>query len=571
MDLAEVEQAMSVLDGRHPGFARAEREKAQAAERRRTELEQLAVRTRRRNIRTAVIGSALFVVIGTGAWFAREHYETRRHAIALVDPLAKRFETLGFQEVKPSPWKNPEKLEVELTAGTCAIALAATTGGAPIAVELFHDGDTLEAQGSLGFCTCANETAIITAKGAEPGKRAVRLLRTDARDFGSVQGFGRGTAKPASVLDCACAEDQIDGWLSMPAAAETLHAPDVDWAKKDGAAIELASSGLTPAHSTEPGAVLLPLAVSPGGCTVAVSGKADDTLAIRAQGGNKIVPAEKLPVAVCSKTARTFAVWHTGAGAVHLLRGDAARLGGRHQLRRVLDRAGLVGGRVWVDPTELEWDAELTLRAVRAAPTRTSEWGSKVKLSDDARVFLFSIEGGTASEPPATSTGEAACDRGDDKSPTLFCVQTSRQPWREPETKLRSAVAHAPLPVWLKPLTDLPGHEASAAALALASLAHDLVGAGFEPTPLESVTETRTGADVLGRAGEDAIVAVTVQPVPPHLLTLSDGPAWAIDGTPRVIPLSPGRRISLKSRPAPSGEESARRTIVFRHAAAPQK
>jgi hypothetical protein len=55
MDLAEVEQAMSVLDGRHPGFARAEREKAQAAERRRTELEQLAVRTRRRNIRTAIM------------------------------------------------------------------------------------------------------------------------------------------------------------------------------------------------------------------------------------------------------------------------------------------------------------------------------------------------------------------------------------------------------------------------------------------------------------------------------------------------------------------------------------
>jgi hypothetical protein len=110
-------------------------------------------------------------------------------------------------------------------------------------VEVFHDGDTLEAQGSMGFCTCANETAVITAKGGEPGKRSVRLLRTDARDFGSVQGFSRGAAKPASVLDCACAEDQIDGWLSMPAAVETLHAPDVEWTKKDGAAIELASSG----------------------------------------------------------------------------------------------------------------------------------------------------------------------------------------------------------------------------------------------------------------------------------------------------------------------------------------
>lgn len=553
---------MSALEGRHPEFAKAEREKAEAMERRRRELEMAEARARKQMRRRLVIGGTLVVVLGTGGLVARHLYEARVAVVRSADAFAKSFTALGFQEVAPPPWGTPDRLEVPVAAGTCVVALG-TADGAPTLIEVTHDGDTLEAKGSLGFCTCANETVIVAAKGAADAKRSVRLLRTDAREFGSVMGFDRAPVKPASVVACACLEDQLDGWMAGGSANATLRPAEPEWTKSIAGASELASAGLAHVATTSRGVPIFPLSVPAETCAVAIP-EAAAKLALRATGGNKVVPADRGPLAVCTKVPRVFGVWHEGAGPVHVVRGEAARVGGRHELRTLLAHSGFGIGRVWVEMPDLAGDAELTLRRARVAPAYSMEWAPKVKLPSDARILLFSDEGASSIDPPATSTGEAACERSDSLAPTLFCVETSRQPWNDATGKARAVVAYASLPPWLKPLADIQGHEAATAALSLVTLTRKLAAAGFEPTPLEGITETASGADVLGRAGEDAVVAVTVQPHPPYLLPLTDGPTWRVDGPPRVIDLAPGRRVSLRSRPAPGGDEDDRRTLVYR-------
>ncbi len=535
--------------------------------RRRDELERAAERARKQSRRRAIVGAILVVTLAVTGFTAREIHERRTAHLAAASPLSRTFAPLGFEEIAPTFWSSPDRLEARIPAGTCLVALGAAEGK-PTAIEVNHDGDVLEAEGSLGFCTCNDETIVVAAKGATSGRRSVRLLKKDARDFGSVLGFERAPVKPASTVACACADDQLDGWLGRPGARAVLGAPDARALSAIPGGADLVRAGLEHTATAAPGATILPMEVRAEGCAIAIASNGG-ALALRAAGGARVLAAAPGSVAFCSKTARSLGVLHEGAGTVHVLRGEAARLGGRHELRRTLTR-GAAPGRVWIDPTELAWDAELTLRAARAVPTFNVPWAAKTKVPNEARILLFALEGANG-ERAATSAGDAACERSDEAAPTLLCVQTSWQPWQDPSEKIRGSLAYAPLAPWLKPLVDIRGAAASNAALALVTLTRRLSPRGFEPTPLEGVTETASGADVLGRAGEDAVVAVTVQPAPPYLLPLTDGPGWTIDGAPRVVDLAPGRRISLRGKIAPSGDIDQRRTIVFRRNAGAPK
>jgi hypothetical protein len=99
---------------------------------------------------------------------------------------------------------------------------------------------------------------------------------------------------------------------------------------------------------------------------------------------------------------------------------------------------------------------------------------------------------------------------------------------------------------------------------ALLVMARTLARERFEPTTLEGVSEQPKGADVLGRAGEDAVIAVTLAPEAPWAFPLTDGEAWKIGGAPRIVPIKPGERLALSSTPPPTGTKEARRTVVFR-------
>ena len=566
--LHEVENALSLLGGRHPEFVRVEREKAEAAARRLRDLELASVRARKRAIRGGVIGAGIVAVIGTSAWFAVGRYETRRRALEGSVAAAQRFVAVGFSEVPRSVWGATDRIEVPLTAGTCAVALGAAGAGTPITIEVTHDGRTVEAQGSFGFCTCTNENVAVAvvaaaaaaAKSDDAAARSVRLLRVDARVFGSVMGFQRHATRPNSIEPCACVEEQLDGWLEH-AGADALQPPEVAAIAAPLRAQLAAEGRLRLTNSIAASSPLFPLVVPAGACAIVVPSRASDTLSLRARGGARPLDAAKGPLATCTKSTRTLGVWHEGSGTVTILQSDSEQLGGRLGLQHVLERTPLQAARTWVEPEDLGWDASLALALSQAPGGRVVELEALAKVPSDARLVAFSLAPGARIEPGKGP--DFACDRVEGALDFL-CAQSSPQPWHEATGKARAAAAFAPLPIWMKPLANTP--ESTSAVVALARLARKLRLMGFEATSLEAVTEADSGASVLGRAKEDAVVAVTLQPSPPFALPLSEGPAWSLDGEPAIIPLAPGRKIALRSRLGPAGPADSRRTVVFRRA-----
>jgi hypothetical protein len=139
--------------------------------------------------------------------------------------------------------------------------------------------------------------------------------------------------------------------------------------------------------------------------------------------------------------------------------------------------------------------------------------------------------------------------------------------WRK--TDAPAAFAQAPLPFWLSLLDSHHEPDAIARIPELLALARRLLHAGFEPTVLEGVTELNEGVRVVGRAGEDQVVAVGLGPKPPWVFPYTDGLAWDLGDPPRIVALQPGLAVKLASSPPPNAPLEKRRTIVFRHAARP--
>jgi hypothetical protein len=84
------------------------------------------------------------------------------------------------------------------------------------------------------------------------------------------------------------------------------------------------------------------------------------------------------------------------------------------------------------------------------------------------------------------------------------------------------------------------------------------------------VTELTAGRIVvLGRARDDAVVAVEIAKVAPWVMPYSDAAPWTLEGDPREVPLAPGGRVTLTASPHPEAEAKQRRTIVFRRPHAP--
>ena len=111
--------------------------------------------------------------------------------------------------------------------------------------------------------------------------------------------------------------------------------------------------------------------------------------------------------------------------------------------------------------------------------------------------------------------------------------------------------------------------DAAACISELLALTRRLTRDGFEPTVLEGVTELPDGIRVVGRAGEDAIVAVGLAPKSPWAIPYTDGVPWDLGDAPRIVALQPGLAVKLGSSPPPSAPLDKRRTVVFRHAKRP--
>jgi hypothetical protein len=185
----------------------------------------------------------------------------------------------------------------------------------------------------------------------------------------------------------------------------------------------------------------------------------------------------------------------------------------------------------------------------------------------DARVTALAtaaVDGPDHALVPLPESVALACDPpfGPGTRETI-CVPSTPISWFN-RKDVPAGAARAGLPVWLGPLESRREIDALARILELLALTRRLSREGFEATALEGVTELPEGVRVIGRAGEDAVVAVGLAPKPPWALPYSDSVPWDLGDAPRVVPLQPGQSVKLTPATPPSAPLRARRTVVFR-------
>ena len=569
-DLEEVERALSVLGGRHPDAVRAEREDAQAAERRRREHELASRAERGRALRRRLVIVAVLAVVG-GAGFAAFRFQQKRAAVdAEMAPLVARFTSHGFDALPRGAFAAEDRVELTTTAGDCYAFVAAR--GAQLRIE--RPIGSAGAKGEAIVCTCASENVVVTAGGA-----AVRALHVSGNALGGSRGvpyrFADETPMPTVVAgDDACSDDELASF-----------ARDARYPKQetDGAWLAahapLASSGFATVASAPARLPFVFVPPAPGpACFVAASASGELALWTLDGGVQKPVQHAKGAIAWCAAKPATFVV--EGAAAT-VVSAPSPRIGGLVGLRENLRRAK-VDATTWIRDDERGAVAADTLRASLVPdPVAIGAQTIVASATKDVRVLVFS-----SAEKITFASNEAdfRCDPPLEAGDAL-CVQAHALTWHEPPprsdgTTVACGAAYGPLPYWMSALADVRDAVGGSAAggtprseklvdaeLELVGFARRMAARGFVPGVIEGVTERKDSVEILGRSGDDAIVAVGLWPAQPFIHPYGEGEPWTLDGEPRVIPLAGGVRVTLKVPEGSAVPIEARRTVVFRHSA----
>jgi hypothetical protein len=561
--LAEVERALSVLDGRHPEAVRAQRQDEEAKAKRRAILEEEAkLEARAKLKKRALLGLALALIAASGAMLYRHRVRSLAFEASL-DRLTAAYTQLGFAVSASSSLRAPERVEATLEPG-CAIA---TTLG-DLTMKIEHGPTVLRGTKTVAWCACAQENVVVSVEGKVGEGEGIRLLHADGKLAGGAAGMRFLEPKLPSITPGAdeCENEFFDGWLAEkrnPATRFEQSTMDGDPARKRVLASGM--QGVSGAPAEMPFAVVDP---APQRCYLALSTVAGDALSLRVPGGAKPIARVKGPIAWCDSREVRFVVQREGAGELAVLATPSKEIGGMLGLRDELTSLGLAPAATWVRPEDVGADAADALRALAAGePVITHDGMEKGKEAMNPRIVTFSlVEAGSLAVDTPPETFSFCSPSMEEKPLQALCVQSKPQTWRTNDAA-PVGVAQAALPAWLSVFEHANDPVLVNAEHALLVLARALRRQHFEPTTLEGVTEQPKGAEVLGRAGEDAVVALTLAPDPPWIFPLTDGEPWKLGGAPRVVPLKPGEKISLTTTPAPSGAKEARRTVVFRRQA----
>jgi hypothetical protein len=554
--LAEVERAMSLLDGRHPDHQRATRETAHAAELRRTQLEKAAKEARRRSIRRGAYLVLVLVAIGASSFVGVGLLHRARDTAALLAKASAPWEARGFSSVATSATLGGDRAEASVEPG-CFIAV---TSAERISVVR----DTGRAQGAapIGWCSCVGEHVVATAPIAAGASGGVRVLRVDPSVIGGASMYPRFDPRPAGFAPGGdeCSDAAFDAWLTSRAPPSA--ALDDATLASDAALAPLARSGFHGLSESADGSPFVVAAVAAHTCAVAVGRHVG--IELRVAGGDRVVHGARA-IAWCGSDAATSTVWSDDASPVRVATIASPKIGGMLGVRDALERAKLADAALWVAPAARGDEAADALRASLMTDVVVAPDGIAPKVaSTDRRIVSVSREATTELAIDAPAGGYYLCAPPLDTGVTnAVCVESAPHEWRA-RGGAKIGIAYAPAPFWLASFSTIDAPAALSGALDLILLARRLAPLGFQPTILGGATETARGVDVLGRVGEDAIVAVGLQPRAPWLLAYTDGPAWDVTDAPRILPLAPLTRISLSSKPPPVSSKAERRTVVFR-------
>jgi hypothetical protein len=550
-DLQEVERALSVLGGRHPETVRAERQAAEAAEKRRREHEAAAAANRRRAIRRQLVVVAVIGALGAGG-VAAVRVATRRAAEdRRVAPLVARYVGLGFEALPRGAMAPENRAVVTTVAGDCYVLVAAR--GARMRIE--RPIGSQSAEGEALLCTCATEKITATTDGAP-----VRALHVAGPALGGTRAvryrFPKGAPKVLGGDD-ACADDTLAAFARNGGYGQ--QAKDGAWLAAHPA---LAESGFKTVASAPS---RLPFAFVPAAdastCFVAAAG-ADDALTLWTLDGGVQKPLQQKrgPVAWCAAKAAPFVVERTGSGAAVVVSAPSQRIGGLIGLREALGRAGLSAATYVRDDERGAISADTLRASVVPDPTAVGAQTIEAAQAKDARVLVFSTP---TAETFASTEADFRC------SPSLelhdaLCVQARALTWHEPPPGVAAAAAYGPLPYWMTVLAESQDPRAIDAELAMIGFARRMSARGFTPGVIEGVTERKDSVEILGRSGDDAVVAVGLWPEAPFIHPYGGARPWTLDGEPHVERLAGGVRVSFPLRTRSTIPLDRRRTVVFR-------
>ena len=561
--LAEVERALSILQGLHPEAVRADRETQAALSAKRAQTEALAERAGRRErwtklARVGVCVGVLVAVLGSGNYYRQRIAEGSAVQAALA-PVAAPYLALGFAPVSSSRFAR-DHLEVVADKPGCAIALAGDREGLVVA----RASGALESEESIAWCSCGEGERVTVRLRAPRKGSGLLVLQRDARAVGGDYGLRFLVPQPRLLAPPdECSSESLDAWLTEG------HAPvsAADEALGSDLRKRLARDGFRPVASASRALPFAAVAGESEACAVAVSTVVGDALSLRLPGGERSIASVKGAVGFCARLPTNLTVWRDGGGEVVVERMAAARIGGTHGLHEAAARLGLGPLETWVPPEDLAWDASSTLRASGVSPPEISA-SSDGRSVANAHLLALSIAGAMVRveassedaylcEPPLTVGSKDA-----------VCVQGSALAWHAVGTVGRVGIAEAALPFWMQAFAGVRGASLFPVEETLLKIGRRLIAEGFEPTVLDGITELPDGALITGRAGDDAVVAVQLARQAPWAILCSNGGAGrTLDGEPDFVPLAPGAEVKLACghRPGEATMPPGRRTVVFRH------
>jgi hypothetical protein len=557
--LDEVERAISVLDGRHPEHERTRRETVAAAEARRHVLDkEAAAGTRRRRRRIVVVlanAAALGVAVVVG-W----RLLARAHALrALLEHEEAPFLAVGLAEIASNELTARATLEADAPGSSCFVALA--TDGA---VRVREDTMSLEGQRTAGWCTCAPGRVVLETTGTG----GLSLMRIDARAIGGPLARPWAPFSPSAWGDTStdCGEASLDDWIGDHHAPSS--AVDEAWLVASPARALLKRAGFRVVSRVDPAHPFGVVESTAGECMIAVA-VAGDLLSLRLTGGLRPIAGAPGAIAWCDGSAATTTVWRDGHGEAIVIAAPGVRIGGLLGARECAESAGLhlTPQATWLRDADLGWSASSLLRASTLSDVTTSELTTEPG-EPDRRVAALALSAAARVESAPTDV-VVACDPSRESSPaerTRVCASAGPVAWWR-RTEGPVFAARAPLPLWLSTLASHAEPDAVARIPEVLALARRLAREGFEPTVLEGVVELSDGVRVVGRAGENAIVALGLAPKSPWVFPYTDGVPWDLGDTPRAVDLQPGTAVKLVASPAPSSPIDKRRTVVFRRSA----
>ena len=519
--LTEVERAISVLDGRHPDHEKLRRQTRAGIEQRRTELElELARKARGRRLRAlALLGAA--IAAGATGFFTWRMVVRTRTLKASLDATEGPWLDRGFENVATNVLTARTSLDVNLSGAGCFVGLATTDGPLHASVA----SASIDGPRSVAWCTCGPGHVRLEAP-ASSAPVGLAVMRTEAAALGGP--FARSWVEftPGAWIDSGreCADATLDAWIEGHHPAYTE--PQAGWLESDPSRVALRRAGLKLVAAVDPthpfGVVEMPA----GYCLLAVA-RASEPLAplmLRATGGEHLVSNANGALAWCSSTPAKLTVWRDGASPVAVLVGPAARVGGRLGMHETAEAAGvpLALGALGLRSADLPWDAAALLSASTLSNVETWSLGADPGPLDARTVALALTPGSSAVWAPDRVA--VACDPSislpslpSPSAPNFLgalCAPTAPIAWFNKKDAPVGA-ARGTLPVWLSPLEGRHEPDAVARIPELLALTRRLAREGFEATSLEEVTELPDGVRVLGRAAEDAVVAIGLGPKPP--------------------------------------------------------